>query len=38
MKEGQKQIYWISAGSQAEAAKSPFLERLVKKVCGGGGG
>ncbi|KAI8467493.1 MAG: Hsp90 protein-domain-containing protein [Monoraphidium minutum] len=31
MPEGQKQIYWISAGSKEEAAKSPFLERLVKK-------
>jgi hypothetical protein len=32
MPEGQKQIYWVSAPTQAEAAKSPFLEGLVAKV------
>jgi len=36
MPKDQKQIYWLSAASQAEAAKSPFLERLVKKVGGWG--
>jgi hypothetical protein len=37
MPEGQKQIYWISAASAEEAARSPFLEALVKKVGGLGG-
>ena len=31
MKEGQKQIYYITGDSKEQAAESPFLERLKKK-------
>eukprot|EP00877_Chromochloris_zofingiensis_P005364 jgi/Chrzof1/14829/Cz09g17250.t1 len=31
MKEDQKQIYFIAGSSKEEVAKSPFLEKLVKK-------
>lgn len=34
MKEDQKQIYFIAGSSKEEVAKSPFLEKLVKKVGG----
>ena len=31
MKEGQKQIYYITGDSKEQASESPFLERLKKK-------
>merc|ERR1712188_200383 len=31
MKEGQKQIYYITGDSKQQASESPFLERLKKK-------
>jgi len=31
MKEGQTHIYFVGASSKAEAVKSPFVERLLKK-------
>jgi HSP90 family molecular chaperone len=33
MKKGQKNIYFIAGANKEEVAKSPFAERLVKKVC-----
>ena len=34
MKEGQKNIYFIAGANKDEVSKSPFAERLVKKVGG----
>ncbi|CAG9460863.1 unnamed protein product [Pedinophyceae sp. YPF-701] len=31
MKEGQKNIFYVSGGSMDELKKSPFVERLIKK-------
>jgi len=31
MKEGQTHIYFVGAGTKAEAVESPFVERLLKK-------
>merc|ERR1712118_430360 len=31
MKEGQKQIYYITGDSKEQASESPFLERLKRK-------